>query len=118
MVEKYVNESIESLYSLLPSGWEKVVLYAEIDKMHYNIFFYVKHNGTYYQCYSLDKLCDTSEDEVDEFSEKWYEIALEYKKKEEWKAYTLSVDKSGNFEIEYSYDVDFNLDDWKSRFLL
>ena len=117
MVEKYLEKSIAGLYSLLPKGWETVVLHAEIDELHYNIFFYVKHNGTYCQCYNLEKLCGTTEDEIDEFIDNWYEIALENKKKEEWKSYTVTVKSSGDFEVEYSYDEEFNLDIWKKKFL-
>ena len=118
MVEKYLEDSIGVLFELIPKGWERVVLYSEIDSMHYNVFFYVKYKSSYYQCYSLERLCGTTEDEVDQFTEKWYEIALKYKKREEWKAYTVSVENSGEFEIEYSYDEDFDLDSWKKKFLV
>ena len=117
MVEKYLNQSIEALYRLLPSGWEKVVLYAEIDTMHYNIFFYVKHNGAYYQCYNLERLCGTKEIEIDDFATNWYEIALKDKEQEDWVAYTLTVNASGEFEVEYSYEGDFSITEWKKRYL-
>lgn len=117
MVEKYLNQSVETLYKLLPTGWEKVVLYAEIDTMHYNIFFYVKYNGVYYQCYNLKKLCRTTENEIDEFATKWYEIALRNKEQENWTAYTLTINSSGKFEVEYSYEDDFSISEWKKRYL-
>lgn len=117
MVEKYLEKSIDSLYALLPNGWEKVILYAEIDELHYNIFFYVKHGGTYCQCYNLEKLSGTTEEEIDEFAENWYETASRSKKKEEWKAYTITVEPSGKFEVEYSYDDEFDLDAWKKHYL-
>lgn len=118
MVEKYLEQSVDSLYELLPSGWEKVILYAEIDSMHYNIFFYVEYEGKFYQCYNLETLCNTTEDEVDVFVENWYDIALKYKQKEEWKAYTVTIDASGKFEIDYSYEDDFVLDTWKEHYLV
>ncbi len=118
MVEKYLEQSVDSLYKLLPEDWEKVVLYAEIDEFHYNVFFYVKYNGVYRQCYDLEKLCGTTEQEIDDFADCWYEIALRNKKKEDWKAYTLIVKSSGDFEVEYSYEDEFSLDTWKKKFLV
>lgn len=117
MVEKYLEKSIGDLFELLPNGWERVVLYSEIDPLHYNIFFYVKYNGSYYQCYNLEKLCNTTGDEVDQFAEKWHEIALKHKKKEEWSAYTVTIENSGKFEVEYAYEDEFDLDSWKAQYL-
>ena len=118
MVEKYIDDSIDILFELLPKGWEKVVLYSELDSMHYNIFFYVKYKSSYIQCYNLEQLCGTTEEEVDLFAENWYEIALKNKKKEKWNAFTITIENSGEFEVEYFYDDVFDLEVWKRQFLV
>lgn len=117
MVEEYIDKASKYIFEVLPEGWSNLVLYAELDAMHYNIFFYTKVSGKYVQCYNLDNICDVSEEEIDAAIEKWYQIALKNKKDETWKSYTVNISNSGSFQIDYVYDEEFDLDDWKKEYL-
>ena len=44
------------LVSIQPKGWQKVILYANISKNSYEIFFYTKINGKYKKNFELERL--------------------------------------------------------------
>lgn len=118
MVEEYLNQAFSELSGILPNGWEKVVLYADVEPKHYNIFFYILINKEYVQCYNLDKVCKVSEDEIDDVIETWAKTATDNKKSEEWKNYTVIIDKDGTFKIDYSYEDFDSLEKWKKQYLI
>ena len=43
-MENILEEITDELFVLLPKGWEKVVLYSEIEEKHYNIVYYHRVN--------------------------------------------------------------------------
>lgn len=115
-MENILEEITDELFVLLPKGWEKVVLYSEIEEKHYNIFFYVKINGEYVQCYNLEALCGTTEMEIDGFAEKMHERIMDLSEKT-WTQSTIMINADLTFFIDYSYDEEFNLFEWKSKYL-
>lgn len=118
MVEEYLEEAMSCLCDVLPQNWEKVVLYAEIEALHYNIFFYVKTDGKYIQCYQLDRICEVSEEEIDNAIEEWYQLAIKHKQEENWFSYTATIGKDGLFNVDYAYEEAMNLDAWKIEYLI
>lgn len=117
MVEKYINEAFASLGDVIPKDWEKIKLHAIINLDYYEIFFYVKCNGEYIQCYDLEDKYQITEDEIDDVFETWYKISIAEKKEEEWQDYTVSIESNGKFAVDYNYDNDFDLFIWKDKYL-
>ena len=118
MIENSLNNKFDNLMQLIPAGWEKVILFSQIEKLHYNIFFYVKFKDKYIQCYNLETLCGTTEKEIDEFAEDWYRALIEEKKDEKWVYCTASINADYSFMVDYSYEDDFDLISWKKKYLV
>lgn len=94
----------DSVISLLPSEWQRVCLYANVRVDSYEIFFFVKINNEYVQCYQLPQKYSVSEEEIDSTFEMLYDLILSKKDNEAWAAFTLTFDRSGEFAVDYDYD--------------
>lgn len=118
MVEEYIDKAVDCLFEVLPDKWERIVLFAEFDERHYNIFFYLRVDGKYYQCYGLDKICRVSEKDIDKVTEEWYKLGMKHKNDETWKYYTVIIDENSKFKVDYVYEDNFDLDNWKHKYLV
>ena len=67
---------------------------------------------------NLSSICNVTEMEIDSAIEKWYKIAVNNKKEEQWKNYTLTINEEGKFQVDYSYEEEFDLDIWKKKYLV
>lgn len=110
-MDKFFEKIASRLQPVLPVGWNKVCLYAEIAEKSYEIFFYCFINGTdgAVQCYDLMEEYQIEEEEIDEAFEDIYAILeliwQELKKLEEktWTNYTLIFESTGRFKEYFDY---------------
>lgn len=116
-MENILEEITKDLFCLLPKGWNKVVLYSDVEEKHYNIFFYVKTKEGYVQCYNLESLCGTTEAEIDDFVEMLYEKVLGLDENVR-SQYTVVINSDLSFLVDYCYEEEFDLIEWKNKYLI
>lgn len=97
------KEIAEQLLPVLPNEWEDVKLYSQITNSSYEFFFHVKVNGTYIQCFNLDKKYSISKNSLREVFKKLYGIIKPDYDEKKWFAMTYSLSNSGKFNVDYEY---------------
>ena len=90
---KYYNKIAENLIMILPNDWEKVVLYTQINNDAYELFFHVKVDGNFYQCYNLDKVFGITNDQINETFNELYNLMLPDWKDKVWFVCTFILNK-------------------------
>lgn len=118
MIENNLTKMSDKLFALLPQQWEQVILLSEIEDQHYSVFFYVKLGGKYIQCYNLESVCGTTEEEIDDFAEVWYNAVLPDRDAENWTYCTAVINADLSFSVDYSYEEEFDLFVWKEKYLI
>jgi len=95
------------LHTVLPTGWTKTVLYAEITENAYEIFYYcfVEGEDISIQCYKLPSLYEITEKQIDVTIDR---IAAIIKKaytetEDKWSVMTFNINSMGKFNVEYDY---------------
>lgn len=126
MMDELMYQNIfDIIESMLPNGWNKVVLYANYSEGSYSIKFYVKNaDNQYKDCYSLEGVSKAGLIKVFMSIDKI--ISPERKKltnKEKWSVMTLVVNRKGTFKAEYEYEnISDNLFEyesaWKTKYLV
>lgn len=115
------------LVSIQPRGWQKVILYANISKNSYEIFFYTKINGKYKKNFELEKLgYGLTREKTMKIFDEIYKLLLPDQRTFKWKVCTFILDKNGKVSMEYDYDTNFNTFDeeneykegWKEEYLV
>ncbi len=115
------------LASIQPRGWQKVILYANISKNSYEIFFYTKINGKYKKNFELEKLgYGLTREKTMKIFDEIYKHLLSDQIKNKWKVCTFILNKDGKVSMEYEYDANFNTfdeendykADWKEKYLI
>jgi uncharacterized protein (TIGR01741 family) len=97
---------------MIPEGWRKIYLYAQINEGAQDVFFYYDPEGKDQPIYCLDipKLFHVNEDEFDELDYKLHEsfddLWQEFKRngQEPWTNLTFVLENTGKFKINYSYE--------------
>ncbi len=112
----------ELLQTVLPSGWEKVRLYSQLNNSSYEFFFYVKIDNTFVQCFNLEKDYGISRKELRQVFKKMYKILLPTQEKMKWFVMTFLLSNDGTFKADYEYkDYSENTleykDIWETKYL-
>lgn len=110
-MNKVFEDVAKTLQPILPKGWNKVCLYAEITEKSYEILFYCFINGKIkpIQCYNLSEEYQIEEDDIDVVFQKVNDILksiwlkLKESDKETWSNYTLVFESTGKFSEYYDY---------------
>lgn len=112
-----------ALVNVLPKGWEKALLFAQVTDSSYELFYYAKLDGAYYSNFDLEKTeCGISRKEVRECFRNIYDAILPDHFEKKWYAMTFILSKSGKFTVEYEY-TDYSEDSlsykkiWKEQYL-
>ena len=115
------------LVSIQPRGWQKVILYVNISKNSYEIFFYTKINGKYKKNFELEKIgYGLTREKTMKIFDEIYKHLLSDQIKNKWKVCTFILNKDGKVSMEYDYDTNFNTFDeendykegWKEKYLV
>ncbi|WP_259425108.1 antitoxin YezG family protein [Bacillus velezensis] len=102
----------EHLNEMIPSQWEKIVLYTEILDDSADIYFYftTPNNSDYLFSHYIPEYFDVSEEIYDqlliELQELFEELKEEFKlgNQDIWTNLTLKLENTGKFSIDYNYD--------------
>ncbi|MFM9276542.1 antitoxin YezG family protein [Paenibacillus jiagnxiensis] len=125
------HEMAEVVVDTIPEKWSTVYLYGEIVEGSQTAYFYYYPEGNDKPVYSHDipEIFTISERE---YSEKWHqliditqELWTEFKDndQEPWTNFTLTLDSTGKFKIDYNYDDLSNANSherktiWKYKYL-
>lgn len=116
------NKIANLLVTVLPDEWKNVAMYAHVKEDMYEIFFFVKKDGNYYNCFKLEKEFGISRKSIMACFDKIYEIILPDYMEKKWYCATVELSNDGKFVMEYCYD-DHSEDEeqfktiWKSKYL-
>ena len=111
-----IKTIIDLLISLLPEHWTDVILRNIMSPGYYNIYFYVKVNGLYIQCFNLPKKYSITMDELNSAFSEINKFSQEDQNTEKWRSYTLTLSSSGDFFIDYEYEDPITKDQWKAKY--
>lgn len=112
----------ENLLNVLPKEWDNVKLYAQLTKSSYEFFFYVKLNGSYIQCFELEKSYKITKNQLRDTFKKLYLILKPDFEEKKWFAMTFSLTNAGKFNVDYEY-TDYSektleyKEQWKAKYL-
>ena len=112
-----------TLFNVLPNGWEKAILYAQITESSYELFYYAKVNGEFVINFDLEKEgLGVDRQEVRKCFREIYEILLPNYRENQWYAMTFILSKTGEFTVDYEY-TDYSENSfeykklWKEKYL-
>lgn len=112
-----------TLFNVLPNGWEKAILYAQITENSYELFYYAKVNSEYINNFDLEKEgLGVDRQEVRKHFREIYEILLPNYRENQWYAMTFILSKTGEFTVDYEY-TDYSENSfeykrlWKEKYL-
>lgn len=123
-MEKEMLQSIsKSLMNCLPEKWEKVCVYIQETESSYDIFFHVKVNGVYIQCFNLEKDYGVTRKELRSAFKEIAETVKNDQNEKKWYVMTFLLSNDGKFSIEYEYnDYSDNSiaykNQWKDKYLV
>lgn len=115
MFENKLTDIMNCLIDYLPNEWTKVILHGEFDKTHYTFYYYTKIGNEYKQCFNMEAT-GISRDDVRKCFAAIYDICKDTDK--EWNSFDLTINNDGKFSIEYNFDHELQLDEWKSKYLI
>ncbi len=108
-MENIYNCILNKLGEFLPSNWNKLILYADIEENSYEINFYVYLNGNDkaingYDLQFIDE--DELDDSIDDIYEMFKQNLDELKLKGEpcWKTATFVLDRDNIIKSDYGYE--------------
>lgn len=116
------NKIANLLVEVLPKDWSNVVTYAHITEDMYEIFFFVKRDNTYYNCFKLENEFGISRRSVMACFDKIHEALIDDYKENKWYCATMRLSNDGKFIIDYTYDDQSADEDtfkanWKQTYL-
>ena len=118
MNETTIKSIIDNLISLLPEHWSDVILRDIAAPGYYNIYFYVKVNGIYIQCFNLPQKYSITMEELNSTFSEINKLCKDDYTAEKWSAYTLTLLSTGDFSIDYEYDEPMEKDKWKAKYVI
>ena len=125
MLERYADRIFAELSSLLPEKWNRVVLFGLILDGAYEISFYVKSSNTskYQDDYTLQTQKLFTEQTLDSAVRNIWKLCCEAQNQvegEKWKSFTLTVEHTGHFSIDYGYEEEIvdKWDEWREKYLV
>ncbi|MBC1500343.1 DUF600 family protein [Listeria weihenstephanensis] len=112
-MERLYQEIANHVMQIIPEEWDKFLLYSEVDEERDATFFYYYPKSTNTPIYSLEiedmegvneELIEAETDKLDNcLRALWNEFIIN--KQEAWKSVNFTLDSTGSFEINYSYDA-------------
>lgn len=104
-METNIQQIHDAIADYLPDSWERYAVYFAISGNMFEFKYYVDEGKGYVDCYALGGYNAVS----------FYSLAIEMKqilssernklpKREQWSVFTMSVDSTGKFKVEYFYD--------------
>lgn len=116
------NKIANLLVEVLPEGWKNAVMYAHITEDMYEIFFFVKMDNMYYNCFKLEKEFGISRKSIMACFDKIYQTLLNDYKEKNWYNATVQLSNDNKFVINYTYDDQSENEDtykanWKQTYL-
>lgn len=125
MLEEYLQEFMDELSALLPLDWEKTVLYGIVPPGSYEFEVFVRTAQIQEYKYIFDLLERgfLSEEVMTKVFRSLRKICSQAQvsaPEEPWTTFTLSVERSGNFSIDYGYEKDpvDMPEDWEQKYLV
>lgn len=133
-LQSIYQEIAETVNEMIPEKWEKFYFYAQISDTGGRTYFFYNtlDNRSNYQ-YSVEIPFEFNIDSkaFDEYDTKLFDLSSQlrevFKKHEQelWYSFTMSLERSGKFNIHFDYtdwfktDYDFNeqLDIWEYKYL-
>lgn len=121
MVKMY-NKIANLLVEVFPKGWENAVMYAHITEDMYEIFFFVKKDNTYYNCFKLEKEFGISRRSIMDCFDKIHQTLLDDYKEKKWYDATVMLSNDNKMVVNYTYDDQSENEDaykanWKQMYL-
>ena len=111
------------LVDIMPKGWEKALLFAQITDSSYELFYYAKVNDKYINNFDMEKEgLGVNRQEVRKHFREIYEILLPDYREKQWYAMTFILSKTGEFTVDYEY-TDYSEESlaykkiWKEKYL-
>lgn len=98
------NKIANLLVEVLPKDWSNVVMYAHITEDMYEIFFFVKKDSTYYNCFKLETEFGISRRSIMACFDKIHQALLNDYKEKKWYCATMRLSSDSKFVIDYTYD--------------
>lgn len=116
---------VNTLQTVFPKKWDKIVFYAEYTSGSYSMKYYFKlASGEYKDCYSIKEINKTQfikvYKDVDKILSKERDSLSNEKK---WFAFTLILNADGKFKSEFDYNsheekvLQFQ-ENWKKQYLV
>ena len=119
MENEIYQSVVEELVKYLPTGWEKVDLYAEATEEHCCAFFYTMINGEYIYIYDLPNKYDMNIEYLEDLSMNLLPILLPDQQEKKWFSMSFYLKNTGEFNVEYDYEKPSNIvqyrEDWDDR---
>ena len=124
MEKKLYQALYETLSDVLPTGWKRIVYYAQYFEGSYSMKYYVDSgNGKYIDCFSLG----IGKKEIIDVFIKMDKLIAEERahlpEKKKWTVMTMSINEKGRFKVNYDYeDISDNTisytREWKKKYLV
>jgi uncharacterized protein (TIGR01741 family) len=110
-MEELYQQIGETLVEIIPEEWSKILLYAQVNEGSTSVYFYYypmgKKEPEY--CHDIHIKWDMPEDEYDRLEMKLFDLfndlwnKFKTQKQEQWTNLTLTLESSGNIDINYDY---------------
>ena len=112
----------QNIIKVLPENWEVVSLYSHVEENMFDIFFFVKKNNEFVNCFQMESKFGITRKSVMSCFEDIYRILLPDYKEKKWYSTTIVLNKEGAMTLTYDYE-DHSEDEfvykreWKDRYL-
>ncbi len=124
-MENIYQEIAYNLQSMIPGAWIKIHLYAEVWKGSRQVYFYFYPDGKSEPIYSLDiiKKYNVDEEAIEELEDNLYDCFTELSEEfsnqnqEKWTNLTLTIDTTGEFNIDYNYEDLSEVDPYEQQII-
>lgn len=100
MTNEMYQKIADVVVPLLPDGWDKVSLYAQLAEGTYEFMFYVAQNGKFTYCFDLGR----DEEILDAFDSLYNTILPDWQEKK-WSVCTILIERNGKCSIDYDYSI-------------
>ncbi|WP_458121846.1 antitoxin YezG family protein [Paenibacillus sp. Z6-24] len=125
-VENIYQKLASAINDIIPTDWEKVYFYGEVLEDSSGVYFYfntVEDPQTYIYVHEIPELYNIDEEEADDEVVALHAICKELKeafrenKQELWTNFTMTLDNTGHFKVDYDYTDLLNIEipDYKRK---
>lgn len=130
MLERYAGNMFDVLKPFLPDGWDRLVLFGQMENRTYDFTFYVRQGegARYRQCFDMAREGQYPRAELLKAFSRLYDLCRKAKKElaeqepgvRAWTRFILVLNSEGRFTIDYEYgDMQLGVPQaWKDRYLV